>query len=91
MNKPEKPSTTLRRLRNELALMEATAAIAHGQARRQLLAIARDLAPKAAGYARRGRPRLLAVLAKIVADPRLRPRTEAYTEKISRDLRRKKR
>ena len=63
-------------LRHQLILAEASAAIAHGIARRQLCAIARDLAPNAAALARRGKPRVLAVLAvlaKIISDPRIAP------------------
>ncbi len=63
----------LAQLKHQLLLAETNAAIAHGQARRQLCSIARDLAPKAAALGRRGRPRLLAVLAKILSDPRLGP------------------
>ncbi len=38
-------------------------------ARWRLASIARDLAPIAAGYARRGRPRLLATLARLLEEP----------------------
>jgi hypothetical protein len=63
----------LAQLRHQLLLAETNAAIAHGAARRMICSIARDLAAPAAALARRGRPRLLAVLAKIVGDPHLAP------------------
>lgn len=63
----------LKRLRKQLLIAETAAALNHGIARRQILAIARDIAPVAAALARRGRPRVLAVLAKIIGDPRIAP------------------
>jgi hypothetical protein len=60
-------------LKHELLVAETNAAMAHASARRQLCAIARDIAPHAAALARRGKPRVLAVLAKIISDPRIAP------------------
>lgn len=54
-----------------LAIAETHAAETHAQAKRRIVAIARDLLPTAAALARRGRPRLLAVLGKIIENPRL--------------------
>ena len=56
----------------QLEVAEAEAAIRQAQARTQITAIARDLLPQGAAFARKGRPRLLAVLAKIIADPKLK-------------------
>ena len=57
-------------LRRAIAIAEADAALHQVQASTRLIAIARDLLPQAASYARKGRPRLLAVLAKIIAEPK---------------------
>lgn len=66
---PKRLREKLRKARIELALIETEAAEKQAAARRQIAAIARDLLPDAAALARRGRPRLLAVCAKILADP----------------------
>ena len=80
---PKKPATakqqreTIRTLSVQLAILEAKTAAAQAAARRQIVAIARDMLPAAAGFARKGRPRLLAVCAKIVADPKLQANLDA--------------
>ena len=62
-----------KRIGKHVELMEQIARMAQADARRNLTSIARDLLPQAAGYARKGRPRLLAVCAKIIGDPKLKP------------------
>jgi len=68
---------TLREIRIELATAELRAAESQAIARRQITAIARDLLPKAASYARKGRPRLLAVCARIIGAPTLQANLKA--------------
>ncbi len=58
----------LQKLKANILLLESEAAMNRASARRQVSAIARDLVPVAAGLARKGRPRLLAVLSKILGD-----------------------
>jgi len=62
----------IRALKQEHAVLEAQSALVRAEARRRIIAIARDLLPHAAGFARKGRPRLLAVISKIVGDEKLR-------------------
>lgn len=62
----------IRALKREHALLEAQAALVRAESRRRIISIARDLLPHAAKFARKGRPRLLAVLSKIVGDEKLR-------------------
>lgn len=66
---PPRIERELTNLRAAVAQSELTAAQHHHELRTQLRAIARDLAGHAASLARRGRPRLLAVLAKIAQEP----------------------
>jgi len=68
---PPEVRDAINTLRVATAKAELEAAHARAAARRQINAIARDLMPTAAGYARKGRPRLLAVLAKILGDDNL--------------------
>lgn len=66
-----KVQKTVAYLRHELWRLEKEHEFRRAQARRQLVAIAQDLLPKAAGLARKGRPRLLAICAKIIGDPQI--------------------
>jgi hypothetical protein len=59
-------------LQRESAIAEAASALVRAEARRRIVSIARDLLPAAAGFARKGKPRLLAVLTKIVGEEKLR-------------------
>jgi len=67
---------TLATLKMQLAILELKSAATHAAARRQMIAIAKDLLPVAAALGRRGRPRLLAVCAKIIADEKLNANLE---------------
>jgi hypothetical protein len=69
---PQRTSTAIRQLQLEVARAEALAAKARAEARWRISAIARDLLGTAAKFARKGRPRLLAVLSKIIGDDKLR-------------------
>lgn len=69
-------STAIRQLQLEVAKAEAGAAKARAEARWRISAIARDLLGVAAGLARKGRPRLLAVLSKIIGDDKMRGDTK---------------
>jgi hypothetical protein len=76
MKKEDHPAKTtaalIRELRQKHTMLEADAALKRAECRRRLIGIARDLLPEAAGLARKGRPRLLAVLSKIIGDDKLR-------------------
>jgi hypothetical protein len=66
--KQKNETMSLTELRDSARRAEAEANASRAEARRRLCAIARDLTGVAAGLARKGRPRLLAVLAKIASD-----------------------
>jgi hypothetical protein len=68
---------SLHALRLRIATAEALAAESQAEAKRRIMSIARDLLPKAAAHARRGRPRLLAVCAKIIGAPNLQANLKA--------------
>lgn len=77
MKIPENPDAKnaailIRKLKQQHTLLEAQSALRRAECRRRIIGIARDLLPDAAGFARKGRPRLLAVLSKIIADDKLR-------------------
>lgn len=55
-----------KRLGEKMKLLETRALFHEAAARRQLIAIAHDLLPAAAGLARKGKPRLLAVVSKVI-------------------------
>ena len=65
----------IRKLKYEMQILEIRDAAARAAARRQLISSAHDLMPKATALARKGRPRLLAIVAKIIGDPKLRAAT----------------
>lgn len=65
-------STTLAEIKLQVARAELKAAKARAEARWHISALCRDLIPTAAKFARKGRPRLLAVVSKIIADDKLR-------------------
>jgi hypothetical protein len=69
---PKNAPQLIRALKREHAILEAHSALVRAEARRRIVSIARDLLPQAAGYARKGRPRLLAVVSKIIGDEKLR-------------------
>jgi hypothetical protein len=75
----------IRKLDLLVARGEARAMQHRASARRQLAAIVKDLMPTAAGLARRGKGRLLAVLARILQDEKLDHRSAAIIKKLSRD------
>lgn len=62
----------IRQLKQQQTLLEAQSAMQRSECRRRIISIARDLLPYGAAFARKGRPRLLAVLSKIIADDKLR-------------------
>ena len=68
--------TLLAELQQKQKLMETHAALVRAETRRNIISIARDLLPQAAALARKGRPRLLAVIAKIIGEDRLRSTIE---------------
>lgn len=72
LERASKADASLATIRRGLLIAETTTAFRRAQARRQLIAIAHDLLPKAAGLARKGRPRLLAICARIIADEKLK-------------------
>jgi hypothetical protein len=76
MKKEDHPAKTtatiIRELRQKHTMLEAQAALQRAECRRRIISIARDLLPQAAAFARKGRPRLLAVLTKIIGDEKLR-------------------
>lgn len=60
-----------KKLSLDIQILEGEAELAKAAARRQITSCCRDLVPVAIGFARRGRPRLLAVIAKILGDKNL--------------------
>ncbi len=62
---------SLDELERAVQIAELNATLARTQARRMVMAVARDLIPTAASYARKGRPRLLAVVSRIIGDEKL--------------------
>ena len=69
---PAKAALAIRKLQMKQIALEAQSALERAECRRRIISIARDLLPKAAGFARKGRPRLLAVLTKIISDDKMR-------------------
>jgi hypothetical protein len=70
---PAKTTAALiREMRQKYTLLETQAALQRAECRRRIIGIARDLLPQAASFARKGRPRLLAVITKIIGDEKLR-------------------
>jgi len=63
---PQEVRNAIRALELKTARAEAAAMQHRAMARRQISAIVQDLVPVAAGLARKGRPRLLAVIARIL-------------------------
>ena len=75
--------SAIRNLELETARAEAAAIQHRAIARRQMSAIVQDLMPTAAKLARRGRGRLLAVLARILQDEKLEARSAALIRKAT--------
>ena len=73
---PKNAKALLTELQQKQKLMETHAALVRAEARRNIISIARDLLPIAAKLGRRGRPRLLAVIAKIIGEEKLRSTIE---------------
>lgn len=67
----QKARAIARKLDLQIRILEGEAEMAKASARRQIMSLCRDLVPVAAGYARKGRPRLLAVVGKILGDRNL--------------------
>jgi hypothetical protein len=80
---PPEVLAQIRLYQAEQMIHEVKANTAREIARWRLASIARDLAPIAAGYARRGRPRLLATLAKLVEEPAPAVKVEAKAQSHS--------
>lgn len=59
------------KLNLEIRILEGQAELAKAAARRQILTCCKELVPVAIGFARKGRPRLLAVIGKILGDKNL--------------------
>jgi len=60
-----------RRLNLQIRVLEGQAEMAKASARRQIMTCCKELVPVAIGFARQGRPRLLAVISKILGDRNL--------------------
>ena len=73
----------IQQLELETARAEAAAIQHRALARRQLSAIVQDLMPVAAKLARKGRGRLLAVLARILQDEKQEARSAALIRKAA--------
>jgi hypothetical protein len=73
-------------LTQQMMLTLSNAKVAQTLARTELIKTAQMLLPKARTLAERGRPRLLAVIAKIILDRHLQfaPNTQKLQEKIAR-------
>lgn len=76
-------SSAIRNLELESARAEAAAIQHRAIARRQMSAIVQSLMPVAAKLARKGRGRLLAVLARILQDDKLEARSAALIRKAT--------
>jgi hypothetical protein len=76
-------SSAIRNLELETARAEAKAIQHRALARQQMSAIVQDLMPVAAKLARKGRGRLLAVLARILQDDKLEARSAALIRKAT--------
>jgi hypothetical protein len=79
----EEVRAAIRQLELQTARAEAAAIEHRAKARRQLSAIVQDLMPVAAKLARRGRGRLLAVLARILQDEKQEARSAALIRKAA--------
>ena len=60
-----------RKLALDIRILEGQAEMAKASARRQIMTCCKELVPVAIGFARKGRPRLLAVISKILGDRNL--------------------
>jgi hypothetical protein len=71
-NRPPEPELTdrqlLKKLKRDLLVAELKSTIRLVEARHQMIAIAKDMLPDAAGFARKGRPRLLSTCQKILTE-----------------------
>jgi hypothetical protein len=75
--------SAIRQLELDTARAEAAAIEHRARARRQMSAIVQDLMPVAAKLARKGRGRLLAVLARILQDEKMDKRSAEAIRKIA--------
>lgn len=88
-NFPHAVSAALDQLDADLARREMSAAIHRVKARQQFSAVVHSLIPVAAGQARKGKTRLLAVLGKILGDEQLDERSAHVLKQLALSLERK--